>query len=154
MPRISFGVSLIDTVEQLSVDEYFSSRTYEEYSVAEIIGHLMYCKWYLLKSLATDFKEEYPFTVGLQGFHRSWSRDRHQKQQQIDFIQKIHPILMSEIDVMKEESYGKIITDWNMSAYESVHWICQHDIYHLSQIRNMGICTLAEENVMKKVNCD
>lgn len=151
-PGISFGVTLLGTLEAIPVDEYFSCATFEGYTAAEIVGHLAYAKWFLLEQLEPGAGGDYPFPVGLEGFVRGWESGVGTKSAQIDYIASVHGAAMERVRALRSNDYPRRIAQWKMSAFEACLWFCQHDIYHLAQIRNMGLPSLKRGHVLDRVN--
>jgi uncharacterized damage-inducible protein DinB len=142
------GKSLIVTLESIKAKEAGSFDTYEGYTVSEIVLHLAYCKYRVAREILGDDKiEKYPFPIGLEGFYDIENIDDEKWKSIIQYLKKIHEITMSAIKEVDSSKLENQIEEWDMSLDQAIIWVCNHDTYHLAQIRNMNVPGMAKSKI-------
>ena len=107
--------------------------------------HLIYCKYMIVKEFGILPIEEYPFYKGISGFFTPQEITEQDYAGIIEYLKFIHEKAMSSIARLEISDYHNIIEEWNMTFKEAAIWLCSHDLYHIAQIRNMGL-----EKIRKK----
>jgi uncharacterized damage-inducible protein DinB len=142
------GKSLIATLGSIKAKEAGSFDTYEGYTVSEIALHLAYCKYRVAREILGDDKvEKYPFPIGLEGFFDIENIDEGKWKSVIEYLKKIHEITMSAIKEVDSSRLENQIKEWDMSLDQAIIWICNHDTYHLAQIRNMNVPGMVKSKI-------
>jgi uncharacterized damage-inducible protein DinB len=141
------GKSLIDTLEMINSEIAKNENTFEGYSIWEIVLHLAYCKYLVSSIILKNENIKFPFVIGNEGFSKPQKTTDIDWNELIRYLKTIHRKSCIAIMELDKSRYSETIKDWKMTLKEAVLWLCSHDIYHIAQIRNMGIITFR----MKKV---
>ena len=142
------GKSLIATLQTINVHEAASFDTYEGYTVSEIVLHLAYCKYRVAKEiLGNNGLEEYPFPIGVEGFYDIEKIDEGKWVSIVEYLKSIHKIAMNAIEDIDIQRIGNAIKEWDMSLEQAIIWVCNHDTYHLAQIRNMNVPGMVKSKI-------
>ena len=145
------GLSLIEMLKKIPIQDMQDTSTYEGYSIIEILMHLIYCKYVIVKEFEKIEITNYPYYKGVEGYFIPKIIDENDFEEIIEYSIMIHNKAMESINRLTTNDYDKKINEWDMSFKEAAIWICNHDTYHIAQIRNMGIKSLAKKKIRMEI---
>jgi hypothetical protein len=141
------GLSLIAMLNKLTINDVTDNNTYEGYSIIEIVMHLAYCKYFVNEKIGNKQGYPYPYYKGVEGFYTPLNLDDNIYREIIEYLVVVHQGAMDSINGLEKKDYDKWINEWGMTHKEAAIWLCNHDTYHIAQIRNMGIQVLKKNKI-------
>ncbi|MAG14237.1 MAG: hypothetical protein CMN78_06545 [Spirochaetales bacterium] len=133
------GPPLIKTLQSLSFEQITSIETYEGYSVWAIVLHLIYWKHTLTAYLGgSPGVDPFPYE------EKDWpgppeSPTPEAWEKTMEHLRGAHEHYLSALKKRSAESLNDEIADWKCNVAKAVSWMATHDLYHVAQIRNMGV---------------
>ena len=133
------GPSLIETLEDLSLQQICSTDTLEGSSAWGIVLHLIYWKYFLCRELGGD--------GGLTPFpyeEKDWpavpkQQDQEKWDEVLTHMETVHNSYLDALRGLSSKDLERIIPGWKCTVLKAVSWMATHDLYHAVQIRNMGV---------------
>jgi uncharacterized damage-inducible protein DinB len=135
--------NLVNTVENLTLDQLTFSSSHEGYSIWQIALHCVYWKWYVRKILvgqeAGNFQRSpadfpsLPTVINLE----TWQKD-------FDLLLAEHSSIIKAVKEFPRQEWWDIAPGEKVKRpfVNFVYGVAAHDIYHTGQIRNMGVPNL------------
>ncbi len=132
--------NLVNTVENLSLEQLTFSSPHEGYSIWQIVLHCAYWKWYVRKILVGSAAEDFrgspadfpslPTVINLE----TWRRD-------FDLLLAEHRLIIKAVEEFPQQKWWDIAPGQKVKRpyIKFVYGVAAHDVYHTGQIRNMGI---------------
>ncbi len=132
--------NLVNTVENLTLDQLTFPSPHEGYSIWQIALHCAYWKWYVRKILvgqeAGDFQRSpadfpsLPTVINLE----TWQKD-------LDLLLAEHRSMIKAVEEFPLQKWWDIAPGEKVKRpyVKFVYGVAAHDIYHTGQIRNMGV---------------
>ena len=132
------GKSLVETIENLSMEQVKSTKTHQNYTVWTVVIHNMLYKWKLLGFMEPDNGFEYPYE------HESFPKlpgngelEDWEKTKELNIL--LHDRYMEALDRFDGDRLDEWIPEWEEYFGDAIAWIATHDTSHVAQIRNMGV---------------
>jgi hypothetical protein len=136
------GTALLPYLQSLSLEQVTTTATYEGYSVWGIVLHILYHKHVTIRLLQGDH------SVGPFPYEQAdWPSippypDRDKWKQVLTYLQTIHNTYISTLQTFPIEQLNEVLPPWQCTIGDVIRKITCHDLYHVAQIRNMGIKNL------------
>jgi hypothetical protein len=135
--------NLVNTVENLTLEQLTFSSPYEGYSIWQIVLHCAYWKWFVRKILVGEKAGEFPRSPedfpSLPSVRNMviWRKD-------FELLLGEHRLIREAVEGFPNDAWWDIVPGQKSDrAYiKYVYGVAAHDIYHTGQIRNMGIPNL------------
>ncbi|MDA8409334.1 MAG: hypothetical protein M0001_02960 [Treponema sp.] len=143
--RSLMGKAFLPYVKGLPLDTVRSTATYEGYSVWGIALHVLYHKWAMLPIMGGSPRPElYPFEQA------DWpalpaKQDESAWKELLALLEKAHAAYIETLAAMPASKLGDSIAAWQCTVAEALETMCHHDLYHVVQIRNMGLKNLPRD---------
>lgn len=136
--RSLMGKPFLPCVRELPLEVARDTATYEGYSAWAVCLHVLYHKWAMLPVMGAEAPKElfpyeeadWPKPAGTQD--AAWSR-------LLELLEKTHAAYVKALSALPPARLGEEIPAWKCSIGDALETMCLHDIYHVVQIRNMGL---------------
>ena len=131
------GPSFMATLRALPLDQVLSTETLEGFSVFAIALHVLYYKHFVLTFLGADV-EPFPYektgwpAVPAEADQESWT-------EVLDRMKHYHALLGKAIREISPSALEEVVPAWRITKRDALLWYVTHDVYHVAQIRNMGV---------------
>lgn len=132
------GPSLLSVLASLDCERAAFAGTHEGYSVWEIVRHLAYAKHYFASQIL-EGTVAYPYAVGPGGFSAPEDAGPAAWEEQIRYLEEAHRLSKAAIAAIRPEDRRMQLGEWGLSREAAAVSICNHDSYHVAQIRSMGV---------------
>ncbi|MEI6388403.1 MAG: DinB family protein [Spirochaetota bacterium] len=136
------GKPLLPTLRDLPLDTVRNVATYEGYSAWGIALHVLYHKWAMLAVMGGAPRPElYPYEQA------DWpkppaTQDEASWKELLALLEKVHAAYVATLAAMSPAKLGDEIAAWKCSVCDALETMSHHDLYHVVQIRNMGLKNL------------
>lgn len=132
------GKSLVDTIEDLSLEQVTTTETHQNFTVWAVVMHNMYFKWKLLTYIEPETDLDFPYD------HKSFpalpgAADEAEWEKTKALNLEIHDRYMEALGRFDGGRLQEVIPDWDETFGDMIAWTATHDSYHVAQIRNMGV---------------
>lgn len=133
------GQAFFPCIKALSLDMVTRADTFEGYSVWEIALHVLYHKYATIRLIKNSPEiPEYLYeetdwpTPGMKTDKSSWEK-------LLAEIKAMHETWIKALETFPMSRYNEPIPAWNCTVGQVLECIACHDMYHVAQIRNMGL---------------
>lgn len=139
------GKPFLPYVESLPLDVVRSNETYEGYSVWGITLHVLYHKWATLPIMGGSARPDlYPYEQA------DWPKmpakqDAAAWAELLAKLGKTQKAYLETLKAMRSEKLDEDIAAWKCDVRQALECMACHDLYHVVQIRNMGLKNLPTE---------
>jgi len=139
------GTPFLPYVKNLPLDAVRSTSSYEGYSVWGIALHVLYHKWAMLAVMGGAPRPElYPFEQA------DWpalpaKQDEKAWKELLALLEKVHAAYLETLSAMPAAKLDETIAAWQCSVADALETMSHHDLYHVVQIRNMGLKNLPRD---------
>ncbi|MCG8570918.1 MAG: DinB family protein [Spirochaetes bacterium] len=132
------GPSLMETLKKMDLTLVVNDQTYESYTVWQIVLHIMYYKYFLIKNINPEHPLSFPYE---EADFPSLPDELSQKnwEKTLSDLEYYHKTFVEELVLIPDEKLDDPIEEWKCPIRSAVAWIATHDTYHVAQIRNMGL---------------
>jgi hypothetical protein len=136
------GKPFLPYVKGLPLDVVRSNETYEGYSVWGITLHVLYHKWATLPIMGGAARSElYPYEQA------DWPKTPAKQEAAawdalLSNLEKTQAAYLETLMAMKGEKLDEDVAAWKCSVRQALECMAVHDLYHVAQIRNMGLKNL------------
>jgi hypothetical protein len=136
------GKPFLPYVRSLPLEVVKNNETYEGYSVWGITLHVLFHKWAMLPILGGNARPElYPYEQA------DWPRlparqDSEGWAELLSKLEKTQAAYLETLVAMKPERMADWIEAWKCTVRQAAECMGYHDLYHVVQIRNMGLKNL------------
>jgi hypothetical protein len=136
------GKPFLPYVRSLPFEVVRSNDTYEGYSVWGISLHVLFHKWAMLPIMGGAARPElYPYEQA------DWPKtparqDAAAWSELLSNLERTQVAFLEALESMKPERLGEEIPAWSCSVRQALECMACHDLYHVAQIRNMGLKNL------------
>jgi len=139
------GTPFLPYVKNLPLDAVRSTSSYEGYSVWGIALHVLYHKWAMLAVMGGAPRPElYPFEQA------DWpalpaKQDEKAWKELLALLEQVHAAYLETLSAMPAAKLDETIAAWQCSVADALETMSHHDLYHVVQIRNMGLKNLPRD---------
>jgi len=136
------GAAFLPYVKSLPLEVVRSRESYEGYSVWGIGLHVLFRKWVMLPLLGAGARPElYPYE------EKDWPgpsqpEDAEAWAELLGRLEAVQGAYIGALEALRPERLEDRIGAWGCTLGEAAEAMCHHDLYHLVQIRNMGLKNL------------
>ena len=131
------GKSMLETISDLDFMQVINTNTYEQYTVWGIVLHCMYWKYYCTKEYGGEYS---PFQYTEENFPKlPEKKDEEEWKKTIEHCKQVHDEYINTVSNLKDEMLDEIYPVWKRTYIQACAGMATHDIYHVAQIRNMGL---------------
>jgi hypothetical protein len=140
--RSLMGKPFLPYVKSLPLEVVRSNESYEGYSVWGITLHVLYHKWATIPIMGGEAQSElYPYEQA------DWPKTpaRQDAPAWAELLARLEQTQAAYLDAlasMKSERMAEEIPAWKCSLRQALECMAVHDLYHVVQIRNMGLKNL------------
>jgi hypothetical protein len=140
------GPSLMKTLESLSPEDAAFKGTYEGYSAWELALHCAYYKYFVARSLgAAGPIEPYPFEKGSNGFGSTPEKPSPSAWESVlEYLRASHKAVWAQARALPPDRLEGIMEEWKVPYRAALAWLAGHDVYHVAQLRSMGVPGIKE----------
>lgn len=144
--RSLMGKPFLPFVKGLPLEVVKSVDTYEGYSVWGIALHVLYHKWAMLPVMGGAQRPElFPYEQA------DWPKppavqDAAAWKELLALLEKVHGAYVESLAAMPASKLEERIAAWDCTVAEALESMSHHDIYHVVQIRNMGLKNLPQSS--------
>lgn len=136
------GPAFLPYLRSLPLEAVRSRESYEGYSVWGISLHALYRKWVMLPLLGGGTRPElFPYEerdwpeAPAAGGQEAWT-------ELLRRLEAVHGAYLEALAALRPDRMGEPVEAWGCTLGEAAEAMCHHDLYHLVQIRNMGLKNL------------
>jgi hypothetical protein len=136
------GKPFLPYVKGLPLEVVRSNESYEGYSVWGITLHVLFHKWATLPIMGGTARPElYPYEQA------DWPKtpakqDAAAWAELLADLEKTQGAYLETLKAMKAEKLDEDIAAWKCTVRQALECMAVHDLYHVVQIRNMGLKNL------------
>ena len=136
------GKALLPCLESLPLATVTSTDTYEKYSVWGIALHALFEKHATIKLLGGKVAlDPFPYEEA------TWPKvppkqDEAAWKRLLDELRVTHDAFVKALEAQGEAKWTQDLPQWKCTVGQVLQCLATHDLYHVAQIRNMGLKNL------------
>ncbi len=138
------GAAFLPCVRSLPFENLKSTETYEGYSVWAVVLHVLYHKYVTIKLLGGE--------TGLEPFpyeEADWPgvpkrQDRGAWDRLLQELRTVHDFYIRALESSGMARWNDELPQWSCTVGQVLQCMACHDVYHIVQIRNMGLKNLPQ----------
>lgn len=136
------GKPYLPYVKSLPLSVVKSNESYEGYSIWGITLHVLFHKWAMLPILGGgNHPELFPYD------RADWPKPPARRDEEcwaelLANLEKVQGLYLESLETMAPERMDDRIAAWKCTVAQAVEGLACHDLYHIAQIRNMGLKSL------------
>lgn len=137
--RSLMGAPFLPYVKGLPLEVVRDSRTYEGYSIWGVALHVLYHKWAMLAVMGAPSRPElYPYE------RADWPKppaiqDEAAWKELLALLEKTQAAYLEALERMPPARLEDKVEAWGCTVRDALETMAHHDLYHVVQIRNMGL---------------
>lgn len=123
-------VNLSDTLKGITSDQASRRIAEGRNTIWEIVNHVVQWRFHVLKRLKGEKapSPEHNFILPVEeSSQQAWNRTLQE-------LEKSQQAWLSFLEGLDENEYDEVYSENNMSYYDHIQGILQHDAYHLGQV--------------------